>query len=416
MRLDADILIIGGGMAGACMASLLAAQGKFSPGRIALIEPKLKLDSGAGKDVDLRVSAISRASERILRACGVWERIAAGRNAPYERMCVWDEAGKADGSGAIHFDCADIGQPNLGYIVENGLMQYALLERARELGVRLISGQLAALEVQEGGIVARLQDGSQLSARLVIAADGSDSPARRMMNINARGALYGQRAVVTHIRSSQSHQRTAWQRFLTTGPIALLPLLEGADDKRCSIVWSTSEAHARELMALPEAEFCKAVHRATDGAVGEVISCVRRADFPLRHAHAERYVGPRFALIGDAAHTVHPLAGQGVNLGFLDCAALAQVLNETVARRADGVEDIGELKMLRRYERWRKGENMLMLAALDGINRLFSNNSMPLGLLRRAGLTVANRLSPVKTRFMRRALGLAGDLPAAAAQ
>jgi 2-polyprenylphenol 6-hydroxylase len=412
MRVDADIVIVGGGLAGACMASLLARPGKLTADRIALVEPRLQLRQPAAKDIDLRVSAISRASERILSACGVWDRLPGERIGPYERMCVWDEGGKAQGSGAIRFDCADIGQPNLGYVLENSVMQFALLHRAQELGVRLISGQVATLELQGDAMAVGLQDGSRLHTRLVIAADGADSPARGMMGIATRGAAYAQRAIVTHIRSDESHRRTAWQRFLSTGPIALLPLRDGADDKRCSIVWSTTEQAAQQLMTAGDSEFCRAVSTATDGVVGTVLDCTRRVDFPLRHLHAERYVTPRFALVGDAAHAIHPLAGQGVNLGFLDCAALAQAIDEALAR---GTEP-GDFKILRRYERWRKGENLLMLAALDGLNRLFSNDSRPLGLLRRSGLTVTDRIAPLKTQFMRRALGLAGDLPAAAVQ
>ncbi len=412
MRLDAEVAIVGGGLAGACMANLLATVSRLAPERIALIEPRLNFQGAAAKDIDLRVFAISRASERILRHCEVWDGLPAARLSPYERMCVWDEDGKADGTGAVHFDCADIGQPNLGYVIENALLQSALLARARDRGVRLISGQVATLELREGAMGIGLHDGALMHAGLVVAADGADSPMRQLMGIDARGAAYAQRAIVTHIRTSMPHRRTAWQRFLANGPIALLPLREGTEDKRCSIVWSTTEAAARDLMSATEEQFCQAVRQAVDGVVGAVLSCTRRVDFSLRHAHAASYVKPRFALVGDAAHTIHPLAGQGVNLAFLDCAALAQTIGE--ARQCDS--DPGDLKVLRRYERWRKGENLLMLAALDGLNRLFSNASPPLGLLRRAGLTAVDKITPLKSRFMRRALGLTGDLPAAAVQ
>ncbi len=415
MKRDADIAIVGGGLAGACMANLLVRLEVVDAPRIVLIEPRLP-DVAAGKaaprDFDLRVSALSRASERILRRCGVWESLSSARVGAYERMCVWDEQGSADGAGAIHFDCADIGQPDLGHIAENAQIQRALLEHARQAGVNMVAGQVAALSPADTAMSVELQDGAGLRVGLVIAADGADSPTRHMMGIAATEAGYRQRAIVTHVRTAASHRRTAWQRFLSGGPIALLPIPDGEGERRCSIVWSTGEEAARELMAMDEAEFCQAVEQATDGVLGRVESCVRRADFPLRRVHAQRYIASRFALIGDAAHTVHPLAGQGVNLGFLDAAALAQVLGDAMT----GSADVGELPALRRYERWRRGENLLMLTALDGFNRLFSNSSAPLGLLRRAGLTMLNRLGPVKNQFVRRALGLAGELPAAARQ
>src|SRR5262249_14480264 len=242
--------------------------------------------------------------------------------------------------------------------------------------------------------------GSRLTAALAVGADGAESPARKQMQIAAREGEVRQRAVVCHVRTASPHRHTAWQRFLRSGPIALLPLHDG----RSSIVWTTTPDHAAELVGLPEHEFCEAVETAVDGVLGSVEAASARADFPLRSVHAECYVLPRFALVGDAAHAVHPLAGQGVNLGFLDCAALAQTLDAATG-------DPGELKLLRQYERWRKGENLLMLSALDGLNGLFSNHNPMLGFLRRNGLSLVDRLGPVKSLFMRRALGLAGDLP-----
>lgn len=320
-------------------------------------------------------------------------------------MCVWDETSRPDGLGAIRFDCATLGEPDLGHIVENRRMQWALLEQVRSSGVAVVETGVKGVERRANGIEVELENGGRIAATLIAAADGPESPTRRMMGIDSTATDHG-RAIVTHIVTANPHERTAWQRFLTTGPIALLPLHDG----RSSIVWSTSDEHARELMALDDEQFCRAVERATDGALGSVQSCARRAEFPLRSSHAERYVEEHFALIGDAAHAVHPLAGQGVNLGYLDSASLAQVLAEA---RAHG-EGAGDLRVLRRYERWRKGENLLMLNALDGLNRLFSNDSSWLGAARRAGLAVANGVQPLRHFFMRHALGIAGDLPAIA--
>ncbi len=362
--------------------------------------PPRKPDPAA--EIDLRVSAVSRASQRILTACGVWDDLVAERASPYERMCVWDAAAQVDAPSAVRFDCADVGEPDLGHIVENRRMQWALLERARALGVRIVGSGVRALRREGSGLDIELESGASLRATLVIAADGADSPTRRMMDIEVTAAEHG-RAVVTHLRTQESHQRTAWQRFLPSGPIALLPLHDG----RSSIVWSTTDEHARELMSLDAAAFCRAVEAATDRALGTVPECAARADFPLRSSHAQRYVDDSFVLVGDAAHAVHPLAGQGVNLGFLDAAALAQVLG---AARTKG-EGLGDLRVLRRYERWRKGENLVMLTALDGINRLFSNEDRWLGTARRAGFALTNRVGALKEFFTRRALGTSGDLP-----
>ncbi|HKE45374.1 MAG TPA: FAD-dependent oxidoreductase [Steroidobacteraceae bacterium] len=396
MKPDTDIIVLGGGMAGACAATLLARQSRT----VTLVEARLPAHAPSVESVDLRVSAISRATQRILTACGAWELIAAGPICSYERMVVWDEAGRAGDQGSIEFDCAEVGQPNLGHIVENRRLQWALLEQARAAGARIVEARVSGLSAGGGSMTVELENGERLGAALAVAADGADSPARKMMQIDVREAEVRQRAVVCHIRTAQPHRHTAWQRFLSTGPIALLPLHDG----RCSIVWTTTPDHARELTAQSDGEFCRAVEAASDSVLGRVEAVSTRADFPLRSVHAECYALERFALVGDAAHAVHPLAGQGVNLGFLDCAALAQTLGDADA-------DPGELRLLRQYERWRKGENLLMLSALDGLNGLFSNHNPVLGFLRRNGLSLVDRVRPLKSLFMRRALGLAGDLP-----
>ena len=403
MKGKTSIVILGGGMAGACLASLLARQGVAPASAITLIEARLPARPEASAAVDLRVSAISRATQRILTVCGAWDSIVAGPICAYERMIVWDEAGQAGGAGSIEFDCAEIGQPNLGHIVENRRLQWALLEQARIAGVRTIQARVSGLSSAADSMTVELEGGTRVASSLAIAADGAESPARKMMHLGVRETERQQRAVVCHVRTAESHRNTAWQRFLRTGPIALLPLHDG----RCSIVWTTTPDEAVGLVAQSEEEFCRCVETAVDGVLGRVESVSERVHFPLRSVHAEHYVLPRFALIGDAAHAVHPLAGQGVNLGFLDCASLAQIIEAALAEGADPAE----LRSLRKYERWRKGENLLMLTALDGLNGLFSNDNPLLGALRRTGLSAVNRVAPAKALFMRRALGLAGDLP-----
>jgi len=400
-----DVVVVGGGLVGTCLATLLARSGVFPAQRIALIEPRPPRRPSADDEIDLRVSAVSRASQRILAACEVWDQVVAERGSPYERMCVWDARSRVDGPAAIRFDCATVGEPDLGHIVENRRLQWALFESARASGVTILETGVTSLDRAAGSTLAVLEGGGTLSSALLVAADGADSALRAMMGIETATREHG-RAVVTHVVTSQDHQHTAWQRFLPSGPIAFLPLHDG----RSSIVWSTVEEHASELMALDDAAFCRAVEEASGGALGAIVGCARRAQFPLRSSHAEQYVQAQFCLIGDAAHAIHPLAGQGVNLGFLDAAALAQVLHDAQVA-GDGP---GDLRVLRRYERWRKGENLAMLTALDGLNRLFSNDSPWLGAVRRAGLAAANAVEPVKDFFLRRALGTAGDLPAVA--
>jgi len=392
-----DIIIVGGGMVGAASALALGGSGL----RVAVIEARAAQPYDAGADADLRVSAITQASQRIFTALGVWQTMAARRISPFREMRVWDAAG----SGAIHFDSADIGTATLGWIIENQIIQSALWEGlAAQSNIEVICPALP-VEVSLAEDVARLvlDNGRMLNARLIVAADGADSRVREMAGIATQGWRYDQQGVVATVTPQRSHQDTAWQRFLPDGPLALLPLGNG----RCSIVWSTSPAQAERLLALDEDAFCQELSVASEGMLGDIVATGPRAAFPLRLQHARDYVRPRLALIGDAAHCVHPLAGQGVNLGLLDAAALAEVLLD--ARQAG--RDIGVLKTLRRYERWRKGDNLLMMGVMDGFKRLFGAAWSPVRLVRNAGLTFTDNMQPVKNLIMRRAMGLAGDLP-----
>jgi 2-polyprenylphenol 6-hydroxylase len=403
VKRDPDIVIVGAGMVGAALAALFA---KSAPGTAIVV-----LDAGApprwraSDEHGLRVSALSEASRRILAACGAWEEIAAGRISPYVQMRVWDSAVPCGAPGALQFSAADVGAPLLGHIVENDLVRFALRNALLELeNVQLIDAtRLAALTFESGHVELTLEDGRRLKARLVVGADGGASPSRGMAGLRTEGREYGQRAVVCNLRCQLPHAQTAWQRFLPTGPIALLPLADG----RVSIVWSATPEQAGMLLAADEQEFLIAVTEASDGCLGEMLAAGPRAAFPLQMRYAPVYTRARFALTGDAAHTVHPLAGQGVNLGFLDAAALA----ETVCAAIAAGRDPGDPALLRRYERWRKPENVIAMRAFDGINRLFSNDDPALGMLRRAGFTMVDRLAPLKGAFIRRAMGLAGDLP-----
>jgi len=405
-----QVIVVGAGPVGTCIASLLTRAGTVRADRILLLEARLPQPPPPGDEVDLRVFALSRATERILAACGAWGAIDRRFVSAYERMCVWDREARPDGLGAIQFDCADVGEPNLGYIVENRRLQWALFEQVRERGIAVANAALQSVEVTGTGVAVTLTSGKTVETGLLIAADGVDSPTRKALGVGLKDATLGQ-AVVTHVRTERSHSRTAWQRFLPTGPVALLPLHDG----RSSVVWSTTPEQARDLVSMTDAAFCSALEEATDSILGRMEACAVRVEFPLRSGSATAYTGPGWALAGDAAHAVHPLAGQGVNLGFLDCAALSQVLAEARAAGETILSDVAshwvDHRVLRRYERWRKGENFAMLTALEGLNGLFSNDSSFLGLARRAGLSAVNRLTPVKRAFIRRALGLQGDLP-----
>lgn len=406
MRTDYDIVIAGAGMVGLTVSCLLCEGLQDHSLRLAVLEAHPSARFTPAEDIDLRVSAVSRASQAVLRAAGAWPAIASARISPYRDMRVWSHQGRWDDAHALHFDCADIGEPDLGHIIENRLIQDALLRRLERVAAVDIASpaRVTGLNACDGQIALQLSGRRKLTARLLIAADGADSRCRALMEIPTIGWSYGQRAVVTHARFEHPHGQTAFQRFLPDGPLALLPLSDG----RCSIVWSTSEDNAFRLEELESTTFDKELSSATDRVLGAVVSSRRRASFPLRLLHARRYTAPRFALVGDSAHAVHPLAGQGANMGFIDAAALVQVLLDGL----DQGHDPGDEIVLRRYERWRKGENLVVIAALDGLKRLFG--SKPLQTLARPALSIINRSAAAKNLLIRRAMGLEGDLPRAA--
>ena len=393
-----DLVIVGSGMVGSALACALGDSG-LSVCMIDAGEPQV---SWPIDGYEMRVSAITRASQTFFESIGAWSGMQQRRVFPYQKMYVWD----ATGSGEISFDCAEVGEANLGHIIENRVVQGALLDRVRAFGniTLLNSVQPVLLEVESESACLSLSDGQVLSAKLIVGADGARSWVRNEMGIDTIGWAYQQNGVVTTVELERTHRETAWQRFLPTGPLAFLPL----DDKHCSIVWSTTESESARLMALDDDEFVNALNEAVGTSdLGKVVSCAKRGAFPLRLQHTRDYVKPRIALIGDAAHAIHPLAGQGVNLGLLDAAMLAETLFD--ARSA--CKDIGLHSVLRRYERARKGDNVMMMAAMDGFKRLFSNEIKPLTLLRNMGLNVANTFKPLKDIFVRQAMGSSRDLP-----
>jgi 2-polyprenylphenol 6-hydroxylase len=403
MSRDFDAMIVGAGVIGSVMASLLLVRKLADSGRVAIVADRLPVAGVGTRDFDLRVFALGRASQRLLQLCGAWQRLPPERLFPYERMCVWDASGAAHGAGSLTFDCAEIGEPNLGFIVDGRALQECCLQTATAAGAVVIESAAQEVAVNDTEARIRLDDGRDLSAKLLIAADGTESRTRELLGIDTAGHTYTQDALVAHVRTAKPHRNTAWQRFLGTGPLAFLPLPDG----RSSIVWSTAHAEAVRLRALDAKGFAAVLHAASGDVLGELELTTPVASFPLKLQYAVRYVRARAVLLGDAAHVVHPLAGQGLNLGLLDCASLADVLEA-----AGNPSLLGDLRSLRRFERWRKSENLLAAAALDGLEHLFSNVNPVLARLRAGGLGAVDKLPFIKRQLARRALGVIGDVPA----
>ncbi|MCD4864405.1 2-octaprenyl-3-methyl-6-methoxy-1,4-benzoquinol hydroxylase [Pseudomonas sp. PLB05] len=402
MLTHADLVIVGAGMVGSALALALADSGLS----VVLLD-RGPLTPGATEGdlpFEPRVSALSLASQRILQRLGAWDGILARRVSPYQAMHVWD----GSGTGAVHFDAASVHAEVLGHIVENRVVQDALLERLAEANVLLLpEARLELLRRSGDQWLVQLAGDRQIRAPLVVAADGATSAVRRLAGLETREWDYLHHAIVTSVRCAESHQRTAWQRFTDDGPLAFLPLDRGGDTRWCSIVWSCTPKQGERLMALDDAAFCQALGEAFEQRLGKVECSDTRLCIPLRQRHAKRYVEPGLALIGDAAHVIHPLAGQGVNLGFLDAAVLAEELRHAQARG----ESIAEQRVLERYERRRMPHNLAMMAAMEGFQRLFQDDRLPLRWLRNAALKQVDRHFEAKALFVRRALGLSGDVP-----
>ncbi len=408
MKPDFDLLIIGGGMVGACLAALAAGDPELSRLRIAVLESNPSTRPPAGPEVDLRVSAISRGSQRILESIGAWSHIPSQYVSEYSEMTVWDAHGRPQGAGSLHFSASQTSEPSLGAIIENRRVQWGIHESpAMRSRVTLLRAELTGLHLDVEDAFVTLADGRRIGAELIVGADGAQSLARKLAGIETRGWEYDQRAFVTHVGTEYPHAHTAWQRFLPAGPIAFLPLADG----RSSIVWSTTPDHAQSLVDCEPEQLARELTDALGGALGQVQVAGPRAQFPLRLTHAAQYCKSRFVLVGDAAHAVHPLAGQGVNLGFLDCAALVQTLSAELDAGGKPA-DLGETRVLRRYERWRRSENALALGLIDGLNRLFSNSNALLGWARQFGLSAVDRSALAKRFFIGRAMGTGGDAPA----
>lgn len=397
-----DVVIIGAGIAGASLAVALSGKGLS----IALVEAR-DLDTAAlpqamsVADFDPRVSALTPRSIEFLQQLGAWDAIAAYRYCAYDHMTVWD----AEGTGQIEFDRDEVGAAELGRIVENRAIVHALLAQVREASdIKVMSPAplQTCTRLPSSQMSLGLADGVCLLTDLLVAADGALSRVREMMGFACREWDYGHRAIVATVEVERSHEATAWQRFLPSGPLALLPLPGSAGRHYCSIVWSLQDDKVDAILALDDEAFCAELGRVSEARLGAVLATSRRFAHPLRQRHAVDYVQPGVALVADAAHTIHPLAGQGINLGLQDVAVLAE---EIEAGHHCGVTP-GQLELLRRYQRRRKGENLMMMSAMDGFKRLFEQQSLPLRWLRNVGMRRIDTLVPVKRQLMRHAMGL----------
>ncbi len=397
---DYDVMIAGGGMVGTALACALG----DSALRVAVLEagPEPILLPTPGKDYDLRVSAISAASCALFEALGAWKEIKQFRVSDIQEMHIWD----AGGSGSIHFDAADTGVRCLGYIIENSVMLTKLHEQMKQQ--TNISyhprTKLENIKLEPDSVTVQTDQGQRWRASVLVGADGAHSLVRQLLAIKTRGHAFGQKAIVATVETEKPHRQIAWQRFLPSGPLAFLPLEES---HQCSIVWSLDTTRAIELMKLNDAEFINELETAFEKTLGAITHISERQAFELMLAHAQHYVQDRIALVGDAAHRMHPLAGQGVNMGYADVAVLAQVMLDADREH----KDIGDYKVLRRYERWRKGDNTAMLAVTDGFKQLFSNDQPLLKLLRNTGMDISDKVQPFKNKIMRLASGMEAELP-----
>ena len=396
--LTADIVIVGAGMVG----SLLAAALKHLPLKIILIDPAVVTLPEVDAPYEPRVSALTRASQNMLTQVGAWELVTQHRYSPFTTMQVREEEGRAE----LQFSAEDIAASHLGCLVENRVLQWALTTVATQAeNVQFLAPeQLTGLERYPNHWRVTLASGKIINTPLVIGADGAMSSVRKLTAIAMDTWDYQQQAIVCTVQTEKPHDACARQVFLKTGPLAFLPL---SKPDHCSIVWSATNEHAQALLALSESDFKQALARAFGFELGDVLWCDQRHAFPLIARHAERYILDGLALIGDAAHTIHPLAGQGVNLGFLDAAVLAE---EISLGRERGLP-ISHRHILQKYSLRRRHHNALMMHSMTGLERLYAAKQPSLIMLRNEGVGFVNSHSWLKNFFEKQAMGLEGDLP-----
>ena len=397
--ISTDVIVVGGGCIGLTQALALAEIGI----KVVVVDAQAEQQALSGAP-QLRVSAISAASEAIFRHLGVWELLDASRLQPYETMSVWEK----DSFGNIAFDAAQVQQHRLGHIIENDNIRFALYQKLKMLEnvTVLTEHQVKSIEHGEREILVTTSKNELLIGRLVVAADGANSFVRRTENLPITFQDYEHTAIVATVKTELPHDACARQCFTTDGPVAFLPLW---DEHHCSLVWSCSPHQAEKRMAMDDAEFSKTLTATFDARVGLVEVISKRVSFPLTMRYARQWIGDRVVLCGDAAHTIHPLAGLGMNLGLGDAAALAQVIGD--AREKNPDIDPGSVQTLRQYERWRKSEAQTYIAAMEGLKRLFGIDNPVIKLIRTTGLSLVNQLTPVKDDVIKQAMGMSGNLP-----
>jgi len=395
-----EVAIVGGGMVGGTLAVALAQAGIAT----ALID-RTDPATLTGEGYDGRASAIAHATHRLLQAVGLWTRLV-----PHAEAIL--DIRVSDGASLLflHYDHRALGEDPLGYIVDNRAIRRSLRARFGALESLRVHAPAALAEhaIEPGGVRLRLNDGSEIRAAVLIAADGSESGLRQSAGIAAAQWDYGQTAIVCTMGHEKPHRGVAHERFLPAGPFAVLPMTDDpAHGHRSSIVWTETASLAPAMLALSEADFALELYRRFGPWLGDVRVIGGRWSYPLRFLHAETYVKPRLALVGDAAHTMHPIAGQGLNIGLRDVAALAETLVES---KRLGL-DVGSAAVLERYQRWRRFDNQVLLTVTDALNRLFSNDLAPVRLARDLGIAAVDRMGPLKRFFMRHAMGTVGELP-----
>ncbi|MGH8657687.1 MAG: UbiH/UbiF/VisC/COQ6 family ubiquinone biosynthesis hydroxylase [Gammaproteobacteria bacterium] len=394
MRESYDVAIIGGGMVGATLACALG----DTPLHVVVIENQ-EPASFDPSGYDLRVSAITRASQRIFQALGCWHGMVARRACAFRRMRVWD----GEGGAAAEFDSADLAEPCLGHIIENSVIQLALVERVHELANVdwLCPAAPQGLDPQRMRVT--LDDGRVLRTRLIVGADGARSRVRDWAGITWHCYDYHQHALVAAVNTQLPPQDITWQRHVPSGPQAFLPL----QGRRASLVWYHTPEEVQRLCSLDEQALAGALEAGYPADLGGIDSVIARGSFPTLRGYAERYVQPGLALVGDAAHVIHPHIGQGVNLGLLDAAALAEVIAGATCKG----KDIGALATLRPYERWRRASNFVLMGFSEAVFHAFAHRALPLRAVRAVALSFADRFGPLNQFCMRYAMGLIGDLP-----
>ena len=398
-----DVIIVGAGLVGASLACAVAQMEAAQNLRIAVVETSAQLQHFSDEQFDPRVVALTHASEKLLTKIGCWDAITHNRVCAYREMKVWD----GEGTARIEFDCAEVQRNHLGHIVENSVVVNQLRQRMAQLkNISLIQpasvSELIPASAQSPLVGVILNSGEQLFSPLLIAADGAQSSVRELANFNIREWDYGQQAIITTVRTEKPHEFTAWQRFMHSGPVAFLPLQHNGNVHQCSIVWSAENELAQELMALDDEAFCAALTQAFEHRLGRVGDCDKRHSIPLRQRHATSYIQPGIALVGDAAHNIHPLAGQGVNLGLLDVIALADEIERALNR---GIP-LGDESLLRRYQRQRMAGNLGMMSAMEAFKQLFGHKSLAVNWLRNTGMRQLNSIPAVKKIIVNAALGV----------